>query len=112
MDELNELTMVDENETAMNGEVEATEEAEVKYVDAGVVLAVGAVGGALALKGAQMVWNCKLVKKMRNAAATKADAIHESIKARSEERKRKKLTKVKTEVVDAEFISHDDAVNE
>lgn len=114
MDELNNVTMaIDENEVVAGNEgADTSEETEVTYVDAGLVLAVGAVGGALALKGAQMIWNCKPVKSAWTAVAGKLEDISQSMKARSEERQRKKLAKVKSDVIDAEVVPTNKAANE
>lgn len=112
MEELNEMTVANEDEIAVNGENEVVDETDVKYADAGVVLGVGMVAGALALKSAQMVWNSKPVKKMRCAAADKMEAIQDNVKARKEERNRKKLAKLKNEVIDVEVIPKQEAANE
>lgn len=112
MEELNEMTVVDENEIATTSETDVVADTDVRYVDANVVFGLGMIGGALALKTGQVIWNSKPVTKVRNAAADGIEKFCDGIKSHGEERKRKKLAKLKNEVIDVEVIPEKDAVNE
>lgn len=112
MDELNEMTMVDESPVTVSSEPNINEVEDIRYVDAGVVCAGGAIVGILAWELGRAILNCKPVQSACTATANGVKKAYGGIRNLVTGNSRKKLAKLENEVVDVEVIPEKDAVNE